>query len=153
MLEINFRQALHEPGDRSGGGGLRSDQYRAGPRLRNNHVLLRVDVCVFVDEFEPGQPVAAGKRNHIAELDIGGETGFIPVEVEKGAALLPLGDQHRPSRHIYGAGYALKRLVEMGPVETSAPTDIEPGPIPNSRRWWRRFHEHVSRKGGHSIQS
>src|SRR5258707_2209014 len=64
--------------------------------------------------------------------------GFVSVEIEKGAALLPLGDQHRPIKHIYGAGYALKRLVKMGPVETSAPTDIEPGPVPNSRRRrWR----------------
>jgi hypothetical protein len=30
-------------------------------RLRNVHVLLGVDVCVFVREFEPGQPVAAGE--------------------------------------------------------------------------------------------
>jgi hypothetical protein len=51
--------------------------------------LLRANVCVFVGEFEPGQPVAAGKRNHIAELDIGGETGFVSVEVEKGPPSCP----------------------------------------------------------------
>src|SRR5437016_3037567 len=148
MLEINFRWAdLHESGDRSGGSGLRSAQYGAGPILRNAHVLLRADVCVFVGEFEPGQPVAAGKRNHIAELNIGGETGFVSVEVEKGAALLPLGNQHRPIKHIYGAGYALKRLVETGPVKTSAHTDIEPRPVPNSWRCWQRsFDGHIRRK-------
>src|SRR5262245_42896689 len=86
MLEINFRWAdLHESGD--GFGGRRSDQYGADPRLRNAHVLLRVDVCVFVSEFEPGQPVAAGERNPIAELDIRGEAGFVSAKVEKGAAL------------------------------------------------------------------
>jgi hypothetical protein len=33
----------------------------ASSRLRN-----------VVNEFEPGQPVAAGKRKRIAELDVGG---------------------------------------------------------------------------------
>ena len=64
------------------------NQYGAGPCLPNGYILVRVDVCEFVGEFEPGQPVAASKRNHIAELDVGGETGFVSVEVKKGAALL-----------------------------------------------------------------
>jgi trehalose 2-sulfotransferase len=41
MLEINLRKALHEPGDRCGGGGLRSDQYGAGPRLWNDFLIPR----------------------------------------------------------------------------------------------------------------
>jgi hypothetical protein len=42
------------------------------------------------------------------DLDIRGEPRLVSVEVEKGAFFLSLGDQHRPRRHIYGAGYALK---------------------------------------------
>src|SRR5258708_35454338 len=126
MLEINFRWAdLNEPGERSGGSGQRSAQKGAGPILRNAHVLLRVEVCVFVGEFEPGQPVTPGKRNHIAELNIGGETGFVSVEIEKGAALLPLADQHRPIKHIYVPGYRLKQWGKIEPVEPSAPTANE----------------------------
>src|SRR5258707_8887742 len=84
---------------------------------------------------------------HIAELNIRGETGSVSVEVEKGAALLPLGGQHRPIKYIDDAGYPLKRLVEMGPVIASADTDIEPGPVPNSRRRWRRsFDGHIGGK-------
>src|SRR4051812_48406746 len=107
MLEINFRWAdLHESGD--GCGGRRSDEDGASPVLRNAHVLLRVDVCVFVGEFDPGQPVP-GKRNRVAKLNIGSQTRFVSAEVEKGAAFLPLGDQtKRRVDDIYGAGYALK---------------------------------------------
>ena len=109
----------------------RSDHPCEGPRLRNAHVLLQVDVCIFVVEFDPGLPIAVGERNCVAELEIGGKTGFIPVEVEKGAAFLRLRDQVWPKSYILDAGYALKRLPEVTPVEAAARADIEPGPAPN----------------------
>src|SRR5262249_42870492 len=135
VLEIDFRRGdLDEPGDRSG--TRRGNQDGAGPVLRNDHVLRRVDVCVFVGELEPGQPVAAGKRKHKADLGIGGEAGSGPVEREERTALLSLGDQERPIKDTDDAGYALKRLLEMGLVEASARADVEAGPVPN--RWRRR---------------
>jgi hypothetical protein len=60
-----------------------------------------------------------------SKLNIGGETGFLSIEVEK-EALLPLSDQHRPSRPIHGARYALKRLVS---VKASTRTDIYAKPM------------------------
>jgi len=60
----------------------------------------------FVGEFEPGLPSAAGEREGVARLEIRGKARFVAVEVEKGPARLPLGDQVRPEQHIGNAGHA-----------------------------------------------
>jgi hypothetical protein len=91
----------------------------------------------FVGEFKPGLPSAAGEREGVARLEIRGKARFVAVEVEKGPARLPLGDQVRPEQHIGNAGHALERLVEIGPVEAAACADIEGDPC--GRKCAQRF--------------
>ncbi|QOZ25663.1 hypothetical protein XH93_20155 [Bradyrhizobium sp. CCBAU 51753] len=44
---------------------------------------------------------------HIADLNIGGETGLVSIEVEKGTTLLPLGGQHPRIKYTDEAGYVI----------------------------------------------
>jgi hypothetical protein len=70
-------------------------------------------------------------------LDIRRDAESVPVEVEEGTAGLPLSDQQWPEHDVGDPRDALKRLVEIGPVETAAHTDVEPRPIPGGL--WERL--------------